>query len=143
MSNSPGVVNRRGVLAIVLALLIVAGCGGEAVTLGHDANLDRKLTEVAEQGRTVELGSLIDGEWDEVKVFAMDASSKRTLEKEIGQEIDAPDYFIGKGSVVFVLTEKRVVRGLTLDNYLQPGSYRKSTRVVGDSTEKRVRLVDG
>ena len=127
-------------LLIVITLLALAGCGENAVAVDYDNQLDRQLSEIAAQGQTAELGDLVAGDWDTAKVFAMDAWSKTGLEKEVGQELDMPDYFMSKGSIVFLLRDGRIARGIALNMYFDPGSYKRTVRVEGDSATKRVRL---
>ncbi|MCG8916361.1 hypothetical protein L6E12_11225 [Actinokineospora sp. PR83] len=58
------------------------------------------------------MADLVEGDWDQVHVFAMDILLEEGVEEDIGQLLDMPDYYLGHGSVLVFLSQGRVLRAV-------------------------------
>lgn len=70
----------------------------------------------------------------------MDAWSKESLQQEVGLELDMPEFYMSKGSIVLLVKQGRVVRGIELGIYLPPGAYSRDVRVERDPASRTLRL---
>ncbi|MQA63421.1 MAG: hypothetical protein GEU86_18470 [Actinophytocola sp.] len=140
MMKQCGYSARFVLIAIVFGILAMSGCDSDAVTVVDDKRLDRNLSSIIQGGGSVHLNAFIAGDWDEIRIYAKDAWSREGLQREIGQDLDMPDYYMEKGSIILMVRDGRVVHGISIDTYLTPGAYRGGVVVRLDENTKELQV---
>lgn len=137
--------NRRtavlGSVIVMGAMLSLVSCSGQAVEIFDDSSLDRRLSAIAESGGSARLGSLVGSKGETIRIFSKDSWTKDALEDEVHQELEMPDYYLEKGSIILLLRDRRVVRGISIIIYLPPGSYESEAIVKRDDATKELRII--
>lgn len=121
----------RALIALLFLLVgLLTACTEEEGHLVENKQLSAALQDLRQNGGSVLLGEMIDGDWDQVYI-SPEPVSRDFVEKQVGAPVNMPEEFTRRGHILVLLKDNAVQEAMFVTpNLLQEGMYDRSVRLV-------------